>query len=110
MLSNNCRPPLRLSACLLYFAPQKHRPSQCSSNSPAPSPWPQARADDYTDGQRLLAEQNPTYEPELVELRGAARALALNFLQGGSRGDWGWAGLLGTRWDVEVGAVLVGLD
>lgn len=52
------------------------------------------------DGQRLLAEQNPTYEPELVELRGAARALALNFLQGGIEGQQGrdWP-LSGAGWD-----------
>lgn len=67
-------------------------------------PW-QARADEFASGERVPAQQNLMFEPEFVELRGQARAVAARFVQGkqgGSGVGWGlgW-GPVGSRLPVE---------
>ncbi|KAL4425738.1 hypothetical protein ABPG75_009754 [Micractinium tetrahymenae] len=53
----------------------------CQRYKPADLPALQARADDFAGGERLPAQQNLMFEPEFVELRGQARALAARFVQ-----------------------------
>lgn len=54
----------------------------CQRYRPLDVPGLQARADDYTDGDRVKAQPSLTYEPEFVELRGRARAAAAQLLAG----------------------------